>query len=497
MLEGRLALDTRAGPVRIRRRIAKIASGSRSCIASGGSCSTSRSDGRISIEAEVPRRRAQPFQRRREASAHEDARALRRLIAAAWSWRSLSACGLQGGGAATRDGPGRREVPRFHFSRVPRRPRDAGRPGAAQGRLALAADRRPAGRRTQLRRGVEARPTSIRPKPGSDTSVSPARITTTRWSTSIARSWRTRDTRRRCRARRGVSSRSVSATWRSRASRPPSSPTPALTALHSGSKCSAFEACRTMWRRRARRRSPVGSTRRGARTSRRLPASPQSPFLYRELASVAQKQDRTLPAALQHARKADRARSGRRPHAGPDRRDPREPGRRRRGAARPLTPRLALEPNAALEARIACVCERQLLLAAMPAEFQSIEGAHASRARSSRRSSALRLDDAAAARAAADRRRHHRCASELGGAVDPVGHARRGHGGLSQSHVSAGRRRPAWRSRAAVSQVLSPDCGREAAAWRAMAERAPSVSGRLAGASAAIRLSRSRSRRAS
>lgn len=102
-----------------------------------------------------------------------------------------------------------------------------------------------------------------------------------------------------------------------------------------------------------------------------ITASPESPFLYRELASVAQKQ-KDYPAALQHARKADEL----------------EPGDVRTqvligeileahgdaaGAVEAYDAALALEPNAALDARSAAL-RRQLLLAAMPSEFQSIEG---------------------------------------------------------------------------------------------------------------------------
>ena len=103
-----------------------------------------------------------------------------------------------------------------------------------------------------------------------------------------------------------------------------------------------------------------------------IAASPQSPFLYRELAAV-EKQDNDLAAALVHAQKATEL-------------DPSDARAlvltgeilEARGAfdaaLQTFSAALALEPNAALEARIGDL-RAKAALAAMPPEYQSIETA--------------------------------------------------------------------------------------------------------------------------
>ena len=103
-----------------------------------------------------------------------------------------------------------------------------------------------------------------------------------------------------------------------------------------------------------------------------IAASPQSPFLYRELAAV-EKQDNDLAAALVHAQKATEL-------------DPSDARAlvltgeilEARGAfdaaLQTFSAALALEPNAALETRIGDL-RAKAALAAMPSEYQSIETA--------------------------------------------------------------------------------------------------------------------------
>ena len=103
-----------------------------------------------------------------------------------------------------------------------------------------------------------------------------------------------------------------------------------------------------------------------------IAASPQSPFLYRELAAV-EKQDNDLAAALVHAQKATEL-------------DPSDARAlvltgeilEARGAfdaaLQTFSAALALEPNAALETRIGDL-RATAALAAMPPEYQSIETA--------------------------------------------------------------------------------------------------------------------------
>ena len=103
-----------------------------------------------------------------------------------------------------------------------------------------------------------------------------------------------------------------------------------------------------------------------------IAASPQSPFLYRELAAV-EKQDNDLAAALVHAQKASEL-------------DPSDARAlvltgeilEARGAfdaaLQTFSAALALEPNASLEARIGDL-RAKASVAAMPPEYQSIETA--------------------------------------------------------------------------------------------------------------------------
>ena len=90
-------------------------------------------------------------------------------------------------------------------------------------------------------------------------------------------------------------------------------------AAHAASRSCASAACRRTWRRRGRRRRRAGWTRRAAPTTVRIAASPDSPFLYRELGDVARRQG-DLDAALRQAAEGGGARSDRRPRPGADRR---------------------------------------------------------------------------------------------------------------------------------------------------------------------------------
>lgn len=103
-----------------------------------------------------------------------------------------------------------------------------------------------------------------------------------------------------------------------------------------------------------------------------IAASPQSPFLFRELAAVEQREG-NLDAALQHAEKAAELDPG----------DPRalvllaeihEARADYTRAADTLTSAVALEPNEALDARIEELREKAAF-AAMPAEYRLIEQA--------------------------------------------------------------------------------------------------------------------------
>ena len=105
---------------------------------------------------------------------------------------------------------------------------------------------------------------------------------------------------------------------------------------------------------------------------RAIDASPQSPFLYRELAAV-ERQDNDLEAALGHARKA----------ASLDPTDPRalvftgeilEAQGALDAAVESFSAALALEPNEAVSARVEALRARAAL-AAMPPEYQAIPAA--------------------------------------------------------------------------------------------------------------------------
>ncbi len=211
-----------------------------------------------------------------------------------------------------------------------------------------------------------------------------------------------------------------------------------------------------------------------------IAASPESPFLYRELANVL-KHDGDLPGALQQARKA----------ADLEPTDSRtqvligevlEAQDDIQGALQAYEAARALEPGDVIERKIDGLRER-LALAALPSEFQSIETST-----TLSRAAACRAGRRAARRPAQpiaprQRRRHDRHARELGGTVDPVGDAGGRDGGLSESHVSAGRRRAPRGSCGDRQPCAVADCGGKTSARRFLAGHQAEVPRRLTGPS--------------
>ena len=214
---------------------------------------------------------------------------------------------------------------------------------------------------------------------------------------------------------------------------------PSLGPCAPASRCFASEGSRTMWLMRGRRprRGKFEDARR--LYDRAIAASPESPFLYREVADVARRQG-DLDTALRQAQKA----------AELEPTDARaqiligEIYEAQKDAAKAIAAyeaALPLEPNEALERKIETLREG-LALAAMPTEFQSIESSSDALARTAggarRRAAGWSLQ----ARAAPERGRDDRHARQLGRALDPVGHAGGGDGGLSQPHLPARGRGP-------------------------------------------------------
>ena len=219
----------------------------------------------------------------------------------------LSSCVRAEDGA----GAGRRRRRSFPTSSMPPVPAGARRHAGGRGTTTAAgASCRPATCETAEREFAAAlrrRRRSIRPRRRSATS-----------------SWRARTPRRRCThfdralerqsglrvgARRpgpGARWRSTATTKRSPRSRRRSPLDPSLTDLPRRVEVLRFRGARARARARARRRRGRTARRGGAGVSRpRSPSSPDSAFLYRELAGV-ERQQGDADAALEHFRKARR-----------------------------------------------------------------------------------------------------------------------------------------------------------------------------------------------
>ena len=193
-------------------------------------------------------------------------------------------------------------------------------------------------------------------------------------------------------------------------------------------------------RGRATRRAPAGSTRRRRPTRAAIASSPDSAFLYRELAGV-ERQKGDTDAALEHFRKAVDARSRRREDARADRRDARSARRLRRRAE-------GLRRRARRSSR-APTCEKRLesvrakaALARLPAEYRAIDQAPQITRADLAALIGIRLARAAAGRSPQRRRAHHRRAQPLGGDLDHGGRARRRHGAVREPRLPAAHGRP-------------------------------------------------------
>ena len=198
--------------------------------------------------------------------------------------------------------------------------------------------------------------------------------------------------------------------------------------------------------------------------ARTIAASPDSPFLYRELA-VVERREGNLAAALEHAQKAAQL-------------NPSEPRNfvtiaeihealgDYAKAADAYGAAAAIEPSESIDAKIDELRERAAF-AAMPAEYKSIEASptvtRGPAGRAPRRAARRR----APARAPRQRRRADRHARQLGRAVDPVGLARRPDGGVSRITRSSRTRSCA----AGISPRRSP------ARWQLIAAGNPRLAG--------------------
>ena len=319
---------------------------------------------------------------------------------------------------------------------------------------------------------------------GSDTSHSPARITTPRWSTSIARSWRIPDTRRRSPAAARRCSRRVSETgtqeFRGRRRRRSDAPVPArpdrgAPAPRAAGRCGCSAEGGGGGKLADARGVPAGDS-----------GSPQSPFLIAS-SRPSNGARATSPRALEHAQKA----------AGWSRDartlvliggDSRGAGRLRAGAAR-----RSARPSLSSRTRRCRRADRGLReKAASPpcrpsTSHRNVADRHA---RAARGPFGVRLDAAVQARGATHRGRHHRHARPLGGAVDPVRHARRADE-VYANHTfqpDAIVRRGIWRRRrqprAVAHRARESAARRRPGGTRGAGSRtcpgAPQLSGRLA-----------------
>ena len=237
-----------------------------------------------------------------------------------------------------------------------------------------------------------------------------------------------------------------------------------------------------MWRRRGRRPRPGGCDEARDVYERAIAASPDSPFLYRELAGRA--------AQGRPGRGARRTRRRRRSSIPTSARKLVTLGEilEAQGdyatAAEAYGAALALEPDAGARARASSELRDEAALAAMPAEYRAIETSPTVTRAQLAALLGVRLDALLKRRAARNAGRDHRHARQLGGAVDHVGDARGRDGGLSEPHLPAealvrrvdlapaGQPRAAARRRRAARRWQTP--GADA--------RAP-ISGRAAGAS--------------
>ena len=177
-----------------------------------------------------------------------------------------------------------------------------------------------------------------------------------------------------------------------------------------------------------------------------IAASPDSPFLYRELA-VVERREGNLAAALEHAQKAARAQPVRAAQLRDHRGDLRGAGRLREGRRRVRRRGGDRAERGARRARSTSCASGRRSRRCRRSTGRS-RPRRPSPARSSPRSSASGSTTSSAARARANAVVMTDTRGQLGGAVDPVGLARRPDGAVSQPHVPAERPGPPRRSRA-------------------------------------------------
>ena len=268
----------------------------------------------------------------------------------------------------------RRTIP---TSCLPARSSRIGTPAALERHnagVAVAAVGRPARRRAQLRGGARSsRRTSIRPKPGWATPRSRARITDAalqhfdravvanpRYAPALA-------------GRGDALLASASADVALKSFEAAAAADPSLQSLESRIDVLTLRVLQDEVAAARKAAEAGSSTRRARRFQRAIAASPQSPFLYRELAAV-ERQDNDLDAALEHAQKAASAGPDGSAGAGPDGRDSRSPRRTRRGASSLLGARSRSSRTTRSTARVEDLRSRAAL-AAMPPEYQAIDTA--------------------------------------------------------------------------------------------------------------------------
>ena len=429
-MEARLALDTARVTLEFDPTTTPIASRSPHLTASAGSCATSPRDGRVSIEADVPRRCSSRF-RRAKWTAVTTSR-----LAVAMHRRVAVAVSLVAGCCSVAVRVRAEDAPPAAAGAAARRsfPTSCSRPCRAASGAARARGRH------QIARGSGCRPAICEPPSANFTAALKAG--------AGVLSGRSRPRLRRARAegRQGGA-----AALRSRAGGEPA-PTRRRSS-GAGRRCSAlgerdaalpsFEAAlaadpsSTALRGRvdvlrfrgvqhdidARAQGggrPAGSTRRSAAYLAAIAASPESPFLYRELAASSGRRATWRRARARRRRRSSSIRPT--PRASCSIGEIHEAQRRLREGGRGLR-RGGWRSSRArrVDARIDELRERAAF-AAMPAEYRAIETVAApSRAPSSRRCSASGSTTSCDARRAATPVVMTDMRGQLGGALDPVG----------------------------------------------------------------------------